>query len=289
MPSGGNSGGGGGGGGAPVGARYVVTAAHADLTAEVLLSATNSQGTYAARPAAAAANEGYAYYATDIGVTFRSTGSAWTVISDPWGFKFFEDEGFLTSGMALEVGGLTTWPAQSETILPVGAAFAITDSEAKSTLGGTSGNVIAAWTLSPAKSVILAICHSLLPGTMTGTGLFVQNAALAGTEIDNAYLVGLDNVEASIYRESAGFTKLASDDEIRNTAAAVASGYGVALYYNDATDRIRSFIRCAGTWFEALTVTDATFTTMVRVGLRSGAVVNSIQRTISPFLVFTQA
>ena len=45
-----------GGGGAPVGAEYVVTAAHADLTAEKILSSDIiAKGTLASRPAAASA------------------------------------------------------------------------------------------------------------------------------------------------------------------------------------------------------------------------------------------
>lgn len=42
-----------------------------------LLETINAIGLLAARPAAAAANEGYNYHATDTGITYRSNGSSW--------------------------------------------------------------------------------------------------------------------------------------------------------------------------------------------------------------------
>ena len=70
----------GGGGGAPVGAEYVVTTAHADLTAEKVLGAdVNMAGTAAAIPAAGIA--GRLYFATDSGQLFRDTGASWTRVA----------------------------------------------------------------------------------------------------------------------------------------------------------------------------------------------------------------
>lgn len=46
-----------------------------------LLPTVNARGLLAARPAAAASNEGYNYYATDTGILYRSTGATWEVNS----------------------------------------------------------------------------------------------------------------------------------------------------------------------------------------------------------------
>lgn len=46
-----------------------------------LLPTVNARGLLADRPAAAAANEGYNYYATDTGILYRSNGSSWDVNS----------------------------------------------------------------------------------------------------------------------------------------------------------------------------------------------------------------
>lgn len=46
-----------------------------------LLTTAFAQGTHAARPAAAAANQGYYYFETDTQTLFQSTGSAWTQIA----------------------------------------------------------------------------------------------------------------------------------------------------------------------------------------------------------------
>lgn len=42
---------------------------------------------------------------------------------------------------------------------------------------------------------------------------------------------------------------------------------GMALYYDNATDTLRAFIRHQGGWTQILTITDATFTTFQYVGL----------------------
>lgn len=68
-----------GGGGAPVDASYVVGAADATLTAELVLgTAVIMAGTEAARPAASLA--GRLYFATDTLRLFRDTGAAWATV-----------------------------------------------------------------------------------------------------------------------------------------------------------------------------------------------------------------
>lgn len=46
-----------------------------------LLETINAIGLLAARPAAAAANEGYSYHATDEGITYRSNGASWVDVA----------------------------------------------------------------------------------------------------------------------------------------------------------------------------------------------------------------
>lgn len=71
---------GGGGGGAPTDASYVVGAAHAGLSAELVLgTAVIMAGTEAAIPAASLG--GRLYFATDTLRVFRDTGAAWVQIA----------------------------------------------------------------------------------------------------------------------------------------------------------------------------------------------------------------
>jgi hypothetical protein len=73
-------GGGGGAGGAPTDAQYVVTAAHADLTAEKILGTqVIMSGLEADRPAPSIA--GRLWFSTDTGKLYRDTAAAWTFLA----------------------------------------------------------------------------------------------------------------------------------------------------------------------------------------------------------------
>jgi hypothetical protein len=82
----------GGGGGAPTTSQYVVGAADATLTNELVLgTSVIMSGTLAARPAASLA--GREYFATDDngGTLYRDSGSAWVAITIPLAFMLAND------------------------------------------------------------------------------------------------------------------------------------------------------------------------------------------------------
>lgn len=290
MPGRVKAGAGGGGGsssGAPTDATYVVEDANGTLSAEVLTTTLLNSGTYASRPAASKA--GRHYHATDINVVFRDNGSSWDVVYDPWGFKFFSDEGFITSTMAVEKAGLTTIPAADATILPAGATWTIFDSVGIVDGAATTGIAVAAWNLSAAKSRILVIANGIHCGTGNNLGLFVQETSLAGSDVDNAYMCVLTGSDSyGIYRESAGFTNLAAGEAMDITPDPADPVRGIALFYDDATDTIRGFTRVGGnTWARINNTSDTTFTTMATVGFRANINASgSLLRMFGPFLVF---
>ena len=261
-----------------------------NTTALTFKSRGYTEDTYANRPAAGV--KGNEFYATDIGVLFKDDGAAWTVISDPWGFKFFEDEGFLTSGMGVEFAGLTTIPAESATILPPAAAWTITDSEGLLNWGGTTGISVVGWDFPALRSRVLIVAGGIHASASMDAGLFCQDAVLSGTEIDDGYLEqhAVGGV-GTLLRESAGFTVLATPEDINITPDPSDPPWATALFYDDATDTIRSFVRSpGGSWVELASTTDSTFTTMKTVGLRySSAAVNVVGRLMGPFMVFAEA
>jgi len=250
---------------------------------------TYTEGLYSARPAAG--TNGDEFYATDLGVSFTDNGTSWTVTTDPWGFKFFEDEGFLTSGMAVEKAGLNTIPAQDNTILPSGATFTIVSGSVGDFNYGGTGNVsLAGWDLSVAKSRILFICglHAGKGGTV---GLTIQQSSLAGSEMDNGYNLSLasgDNM--AIRKEDAGFTQLAEGKDVNLQPDSEDIFDMVAFLYDDDTGELTGFIRRGPhEWIQCVTTTDSTFTTMGTVAVRvdDGPDVNAFIRMSSPFFVFT--
>lgn len=108
---------GGSSGGAPTGAQYVVGAAHADLSAELVLgTAVIMAGTLAARPAASLA--GLLYFATDNKRLYRDTGAAWVDISQrPYKFTQIYGQGNITtSGTSFAVVDNTKFPPLALTL-----------------------------------------------------------------------------------------------------------------------------------------------------------------------------
>src|SRR3990167_8376255 len=194
----------------------------------------NTQGTYANRPAAGAANTGYFYYATDIGVMFCSTGSAWTVIADPWGFDFFSTLGYLPADV--EMSSLPAWvqPTPESTILVSGGSINVTGNLLDCIWGATSGIQVAAWDFAAVKSKVLVVCPQLGAGkTQAIPGVFCQNAALSGTEMDNGYVSLMSSTGLHHYKESTGFTELDPEDEIAPSGVAGTAHnpfFGMALY-----------------------------------------------------------
>src|SRR3990167_1824328 len=253
--------------------------------------AINTQGTYANRPAAGAANTGYLYCATDIGVTFRSTGTAWTVIADLWGFDFFSTLGYLPADVTVSSLPAHTIPAADATILVASGSFNRTENLADFTWGATTGTQVAAWNFAALKSKVVIVCVGSPGGTGVGLGLMMQNAVLSGADMDNGYLNSLGASGLFLQKESAGYTTLDSDPNIITAAAAANPWFGLAVYYSDAADLLVGFVKGAGGWGELLRApAETTFTTMKCAGFREGNTTANKKKFITgPFLIFTEA
>ncbi len=209
-----------------------------------------------------------------------------------WGKRFFSDNGFLPSTPINEAA--TSWPTPDATIFTAASSFSTSQKAAgKFTLQTTGPNVIGYNFASPKSKVLIVVC-GVQPervGTNPIFGPFVQTAALSGADIDNAYLFA-DNNACQIYKESAGFTLLAQDtslgiggDEIRD------GGDGMALYYDDATNTLKAFVRKGWSeWMEVLSLTDSTFTTMLAYGFRVNQTIAATKqfRFVCPFVVYAQ-
>ena len=63
----------------------------------------------------------------------------------------------------------------------------------------------------------------------------------------------------------------------------------MALWYDDTTDDLRTYMRIGNTWIETNQVTDSTFTTFATVGIRSPGGINTFARPCAPVLCFAEA
>ena len=247
---------------------------------------TYAEGLHSARPVAG--TSGSEWFSTDIGVYFKDNGTTWTVVSDPWGFKFFEDEGFLPDNV--EFSGLTTIPTEDATILPASGTWTITDSEGKLAWGATTGNSVVGWDFSALRSDVLLVFGGVHVGDQQAIGIFMQDAVLSGTEINDGYLLHVDTADGkfNLYKESAGFTSLVSEASITLDRSTGSEMIGMALHYKDSTGALTCFVKKGDhQWIPFLSTTDSTFTTMKTVGVRSNNNANKTVRISCPFMVFS--
>ena len=151
-----------------------------------------SEGPYSARPAQGTPNT--EFYATDIGVFFIDDGVSWTVNGGINGatWKFFEDEGFITPAMVVELAGLTTFPTADSTIMPAGGAIAVIDSVTEFDYAAAFGSGITLYDLSQARGEMLWICgvHQGINALNDSTGIFIQTTTVLGaSDMDDGYLL----------------------------------------------------------------------------------------------------
>lgn len=252
---------------------------------------------YANRPAVGPLGD--EFYATDIGVLFKSNGTAWTVISDPWGFKFFEDEGHLTSGMAIEKAGLTTIPAEDDTFLTANHSWTILDSVGKlAANAGGAGDDVVSWDLGGARERILFIVGMTHMGDVgNAVSIGAQVGALGGVDVDDAYYAMIRHDSAQIFEENAGFASIASEPSWKDLEAGqaitvVRTGimWGKAFFFDGATGTIKLFVRQGNTWYEVVSVVDASFPTLSTLVMRAAPQAANEELHIGvPFLCFAAA
>ena len=124
------------------------------------------------------------------------------------------------------------------------------------------------WDIGSEKSTILMLFH-FQRFRSSDTAIFFTDTLPAAAEIpDGSYLVDTAIGLYILYKKAGGvFTPLVTVNTIDNGTPTLDSG--MALYYDDATDRLVVFIRTSPEcWFPIIDTTDASFTTMRYAGIR---------------------
>ena len=195
------------------------------------------------------------------------------------------------------MSSLPAWvqPTPESTILVSGGSINVTGNLLDCIWGATSGIQVAAWDFAAVKSKVLVVCPQLGAGkTQAIPGVFCQNAALSGTEMDNGYVSLMSSTGLHLYKESTGFTELDPEDEIAPSGVAGTAHnpfFGMALYYSDADDLLVGFVQNGFGWAEVLRKTaETTFTTMLCAGIRFSSSITATKNfCVGPTLIFTEA
>jgi hypothetical protein len=186
-----------------------------------------------------------------------------------WGKKFFSDEGFLPSTKMFEYIG--TPPAFSGT---AGSATWTRES------GGVrpSGIGIGWYDLGVAKSKILIVIGSMIKFT-GNIAVVLTSSAPTGIDPDG-YSMFNDTSGPGIWKRVSGvWTRI--DSASGFSVADILSGY--ALYYDDATNAFKLFIRQGSQWLMTGSGTDSTYSTMRYISFQSSG---ANQRWVTPFVCY---
>lgn len=214
----------------------------------------------------------------------QSSGLKWTApgaftsqekIDLLWGKKFFEDEGFLPSTKMFEYVG--TPPAFS------GTAGTGTWTREAGAARASTANAIAWYDLGASKSKILFVLGCILKkGTDIFSVILAPNQPTA--EDPDGFLMINWSSGPAIYKNVSGVgTRLDSSTGFTN----VDYMCGYALYYDDATDVLKMFLRFGqGQWFLAQSATSTQFTTLRYMCIQAGTAAD--QRFITPFVCYAQ-
>jgi len=190
-----------------------------------------------------------------------------------WGKKFFSDEGFLTSMSKIvehvgTPGAFTATPVASWTLEP---------GLARSSVSG-----MAYYDLGAAKSKILIVCGNFIKNASNPMAIGISGSAPAGLDPDG-YYIWTDTSTVAIWKHNTTYTNLAT--LAPSTNADTFAGY--ALYYDDAANVLKAFLRFGSQWFLAATKTsETTFTTLRYFFFQSSS---SNSRFITPFVCYAQA
>lgn len=177
---------------------------------------------------------------------------------------FFRKHGLLPDDVLLEE--LYNFPAPDFQNL-AGGALTISMTTGKF-VGAAVGASNFGWDLLAEKSRVLMMLH-LQRFRSNDVAIFFTDTLPAAAEIpDGSYLIDTQGGAYVLLKRSGGtFTPLVTVTAIDNGSPTLDSG--LALFYDDATNRLVVFVRTSPEcWFPIIDTTDASFTTMRYVGLR---------------------
>lgn len=200
--------------------------------------------------------------------------SAQDFIDASWDKKFFSDAGFLPSTKIFEYTG--TPPALSGT--PSGS---FTREPGALRAGGAA---IGYYDLGAAKSKILIVLGQISKFSSNHLSIGLTGTAPTGVDPTNSYSLWNDGGGVGIWKKigAGSYVRLDSGN------LGYSSGfdqYGAALYYDDATDTLTSFVRFAGAWHQATTTTNNENTTLRYFYFQSAA---ANQRWCAPIVCYAQ-
>jgi len=241
------------------------------------------QGAYASIPSASAQGAGAIYYATDLGIEFRSDGTTWRAVggglSNAW--DMLSRQSYFPSAPAVEYARLASWPTPDATLLQGAGTIDQNDSRLEIKHNVTSGYMGAAWDLSGAQTEVLVVLPQVDQGLIANIGVFVSPAPANGAfssgtgtlSTHDAYINFITTGGISIYKTVAtAYTSLGADGRTR----ILSTGYdqfGMAFHVVSAggTTDLTVWRGINGCWRRAGQVlADATFTSFLSWGVFAG-------------------
>lgn len=185
--------------------------------------------------------------------------------------SFFAEQGLLPADIDFE--SLFTFPA---TDFENSTGGSVVTSMSRVLLTTPNNNALnLGWDMGAAKSKVLAIVGMVRPKT-GGMGIFISPNLPATNGTRSAYQLQLDCANGRIllnrYDAGGAETTLITQANIGPVNGVTGPSIALALYYDDATDRLVGFMRIGSEcWFPVIDTTDATFTTMRYVAISCGS------------------
>lgn len=205
---------------------------------------------------------------TGLGWIAPSTFAPTATVDMLWGKKFFEDEGFLPSTKIFEYLG--TPPAFAGT-----AGSATWNREPGAARPDNTG--IAWYDIGASKSKILIVVGNMARlGSSSFMAVHLTPSAPSGVDPDG-YSMRVEN----LYQRSGGAYTLIGSSGLYTVDCV----FGQALYFDNATHKLRLFVRTGGQWFQATDAVDLTFQSLRYVALQSGL---AHQRFATPFVCYAE-
>lgn len=197
--------------------------------------------------------------------------SAQDFIDGMWNKKFFSDAGYLPANKIFEYTG--TPPAFAGT--PSGSFTR----EAGAARAG--GSAIAYYDMGASKSELLIVvgCVSRVSGNILNIG--ITDTAPAGLDPTNSYSFWDDGSGFRLWRKIGAGAYTVIDGG--NLGYSAADFCGLALYYKDSTNDLRTFFNFGTGWHQNNVATDSNLTTMRYIYFQAGA---ANQRWITPFVCY---
>lgn len=144
------------------------------------------------------------------------------------------------------------------------------------------------WDMGALKSTVL-FAVGMARVRNSDLGLFMCDSLPNAAEPpNNSYLLDCTASGFQIYKRSgAAWTSLGAESSVGVQDTAYACSSALALYYDDASNRLVGFVRMGSeNWFPLIDITDSSFTTMRYVGFRVGSVGSPVYWTGAPIGIY---